>query len=178
LSGYVDLPIDKIRFLDFEASGLHHGSFPVEVGWSDCDLQTTGFLIRPAPTWTIDDWSMQAERIHGISRHEAELHGVPVEEATTRLNAALADKMVFSDNPEFDKRWLMKLCRAARAEPAFQLHDWNRICQIEAARQWLSQEQVSAIEQVAREEFGRPHRAPADARYCAAVYRAMRGANV
>ena len=172
---YVDLPLEKIRFLDFEASGLHHGSYPIEVGWSDCSLATDGFLIRPHETWLIDDWSAVAERIHGISRAQTEAEGIPVDEAAARLNAALTDKMVFSDNCEFDTRWLMRLFRAANAAPAFQLHDWAWQCKLEAARQWLNQAQVTAIEQIAREELGRPHRAQPDARYCAAVYRALRG---
>lgn len=175
LSGYVDIPLDRVRFLDFEASGLHHNSYPVEVGWSDCDLRTEGFLVRPTPTWSIEDWSLQAEKIHGISREETELHGVPVEEIAVRLNEALDGMMVFSDNVEFDTRWLMRLFRAANAAPAFVLHDWVQQCRLEAARRWLSQKEVSEIERIAKEELGRPHRAQLDARYLASVYRALRG---
>ena len=55
-------------FLDVEASGLHAGSYPIEVGWCGLDLVATSFLIRPHASWTEDDWSVTSERVHGITR--------------------------------------------------------------------------------------------------------------
>ena len=42
-------------FLDFEASSLEKGGFPVEVGWVLEDGAEEAHLIRPAPDWTV--WS-------------------------------------------------------------------------------------------------------------------------
>jgi len=56
-----------IIFLDFEASSLWVGSYPVEVAWVSEDDTAAGYLIRPEPGWT--EWDPKAEDIHGIS-HE------------------------------------------------------------------------------------------------------------
>ena len=68
-------------FLDFEASSLEKGGFPVEVGWVLQDGAEEAHLIRPAPDWTV--WSEEAEAIHRLSRArlEAELAGANGREA-------------------------------------------------------------------------------------------------
>ena len=53
-------------FLDFEASSLEKGGFPVEVGWVLEDGTEEAHLIRPAPDWTV--WSAEAEAIHHLPR--------------------------------------------------------------------------------------------------------------
>ena len=44
-----------IHFLDFEASSLMKGSFPIEVAWVDQDAQAESYLIKPAPFCILDE---------------------------------------------------------------------------------------------------------------------------
>jgi hypothetical protein len=173
-----DLDPSLLRFLDIEASGLHVGSFPIEVGWADTSLATDGFLVKPDPAWSMNEWSGVAQTIHGISREETIADGIDVVQAANRLNAALGGMIVVSDNPFHDTKWTIRLFRAARVVPAFDLKDWTKLCQLEAARQWLDQAAVSALEAEVRAAFPRPHRAQPDALSNAALYVALRGGMV
>jgi hypothetical protein len=96
-----------IVFLDLEASGLHHDSFPIEVGWCDADGQGESHLIRPEPSW--DDWSLEAERLHGLSLRQLRQDGEPAEVVARRVIAVLENSDFFSDAPAFDGAWLNKL---------------------------------------------------------------------
>ncbi len=103
----------KIFFLDFEASSLAEGSFPIEVAWVDQSGQGERYLIRPASDWT--DWSGEAEMLHGIGRQELIRHGTPCVQVARRVVKVLAadGALVFSDSPQFDGRWLHRLLAAA-----------------------------------------------------------------
>lgn len=109
-----------IYFLDFEASSLMPGSFPIEIAWVDQNGQGEGTLIRPAPAWLTPDagvpeWSAASERIHGISLSTLADQGAPVERVAARAVQVLApvNAMVFSDSPAFDGHWLERLLEAA-----------------------------------------------------------------
>ena len=65
-----------IYFVDFEASSLRSGSFPIEVAWVNEDGQGESYLIRPAEGWN-PEWSPQSERTHGIALAALLEHGVP-----------------------------------------------------------------------------------------------------
>jgi hypothetical protein len=171
-----EIDISRIRFLDIEASGLQRGSYPIEFAWSDINLATQEFLVRPHLSWGLENWSVASERIHGISRQQLEADGIPVEDAAARLNAALAGMVVVSDHPGPDTHWLTTLFELVEIEPEFEIGDWHELCQIEAAQQWLTQEEVTAIEVATSSEFPRLHRARPDALYLAAVFRALRAA--
>ncbi|SHF66691.1 DNA polymerase III, epsilon subunit [Loktanella atrilutea] len=65
------LKSDYLVFIDFEASGLGPGTWPIEVGlaWiENGGVRTWSSLIRPEPTWDPDVWSPQAAQIHQIDR--------------------------------------------------------------------------------------------------------------
>ena len=160
----------RIIFLDVEASGLHRTSYPFEVGWAFLDLNVDGFLLRPAPEWTAWDWSFESEKIHGISRAECLRDGIDVRDAARRLNEALAGAALFCDSPGFDGDWLRKLFEASGVAPAFDLRLQDALTPIRAA---LAQrgEDLWAVEQRLQAVCPRPHRAAADARYLAALYR-------
>ena len=53
-------------FVDFEASSLHVGSFPIEAAWVREDGVGEAHLITPEDDW--HEWSYASESIHGISR--------------------------------------------------------------------------------------------------------------
>jgi hypothetical protein len=111
----------KMFFLDFEASSLAEGSFPIEVAWVDQVGQGERYLIRPAPDCT--DWSGEAEMLHGIGRQDLVRHGTPYEQVARRAVKVLAaeDVRVFSDSPPFDGRWLQHLLAAAGVTTPVQL---------------------------------------------------------
>jgi hypothetical protein len=98
-----------LHFFDIEASSLGEGSFPIEVGWArvagETDAISTGaMLIRPRPDWTA--WSVDAQRVHRISRDELLEHGRPLSEVAEALDAEFGGGQVLSDAPEWDGRWI------------------------------------------------------------------------
>ncbi|MGZ5986992.1 MAG: hypothetical protein ACXWK7_18860 [Caulobacteraceae bacterium] len=98
-------------FLDFEASSLSKGSYPIEVGWAGEDGSEEAHLIRPAPDWT--DWDASAEAIHTISRDRLLAEGEPHDEVAHRVLDALGAHEVYVTAPSWDGMWLSKLLRAA-----------------------------------------------------------------
>jgi hypothetical protein len=160
----------RIIFLDVEASGLHRTSYPIEVGWAFLDLSAEGFLLRPASEWTAWDWSYESEKIHGIRRAECLRNGIDVREAARRLNEALSGAHLYCDSPGFDGDWLRKLFAASGIEPAFDLQLRDALTPIRTA---LAQrgEDHRVVGQRLQAVCPRPHRAAADARYLAALYR-------
>ncbi|WP_426957241.1 transcriptional regulator [Muricoccus radiodurans] len=100
-----------IVFLDFEASSLGKRGFPVEVGWIFEDGRTENHLIRPAPEW--DEWSDEAEAIHGLSRERLAREGEPHDAVARRMVKVLADHDLYASAPSWDGQWLSRLLRAA-----------------------------------------------------------------
>ena len=110
-------------FLDFEATSLASGSTPIEVAWCSHDLRRGwSALIKPCLGWT--DWSVMAERLHGISQSRLDADGLMADDVMRRLNADLAAAppvKCVSDNPEFDRRWLARLADGAAVGVAFSI---------------------------------------------------------
>jgi DNA polymerase III epsilon subunit-like protein len=103
--------------IDIEASGFD--GFPIEIGWCDQDGKSESYLIRPAWNWT--DWDIRAERIHGISREDLADRGEPFDAVAILVANMLARSrkegtIVASDNPDFDRAWLVMLLRRANIE--------------------------------------------------------------
>lgn len=119
-----------IAVIDFEASSLEHGSYPIEVGVAICDqaggaMRCWSALIRPTGSWSMGGhWSKASQRIHGITREEL-ADGMAVREAMQQLNTLLSPVgAALYDGGEYDLYWLARLADAARIEPTFALHDW------------------------------------------------------
>lgn len=119
-----------IHFLDFEASSLMKGSFPIEVAWVNQDGQGESYLIRPAEEWlTLNDgrpeWSGDSERIHGIPLEKLLAEGVDAAWVARRAEAVLGrlDSMAFSDAPLWDGQWLHMLLRAGGVRRSLPLVD-------------------------------------------------------
>lgn len=107
-------------FLDVEASGFGDGSYAIEVAFSDEQGRVESHLIRPEPQWV--HWDDAAERdAHHISRRTLEAEGKPAAWVASRLNEALAGKTVHTDAPDFDRKWLEPVFRAASVEPTFRI---------------------------------------------------------
>jgi len=100
-------------FLDFEASSLARGGFPVEVAWvfDTAAGEHESHLIRPAPDWR--EWSAEAEAIHGLSREQLEREGAPHGAVARRMVEALSGHALFASAPSWDGQWLSLLLRTA-----------------------------------------------------------------
>ena len=65
---------EEITIIDFEASGLMKGGFPIEIAWQNSGEASamSSFLIKPTVDWLSNEylWSFESEKIHGISKIE------------------------------------------------------------------------------------------------------------
>lgn len=102
----------RIVLIDFEASSLEPGGFPIEVGWVSHSGEGECRLIRPSPDW--QEWSATSEAVHGISRGMLHEHGLPHALVAAELGRCLAPETatVFADSPAFDGEWLHMLLRS------------------------------------------------------------------
>lgn len=174
-------------FLDFEASSLEKGGFPVEVGWVLEDGTEEAHLIRPAPDWTV--WSAEAEAIHRLSRARLEAEGETPETVAARMMEVLSGQEILASAPSWDGQWLSRLLRAGGLpRHALRLGDTDAAEMAEADRILREAgldaekraEQVRRIVGEARradEALGPPeHRALADARRAHRLFGAVRQA--
>jgi hypothetical protein len=112
--------IQRVAFVDLEASGLGSIGFPTEVGWAfiraDGAIESGSVLIRPPVKWTMyrNAWSAASERLTGITREMLDRDGLPPSEALKGFIDAVGDRDVLSDEPDFDAHWLGMLADAAR----------------------------------------------------------------
>lgn len=174
-------------FLDFEASSLEKGGFPVKVGWVLEDGTEEAHLIRPAPDWTV--WSAEAEAIHRLSRARLEAEGETPETVAARMMEVLSGQEILASAPSWDGQWLSRLLRAGGLpRHALRLGDTDAAEAAEADRILREAgldaekraEQVRRIVGEARradEALGPPeHRALADARRARRLFGAVRQA--
>jgi len=109
----------RIAFIDFEASSLSTNSWPIEAGWALIDhnqqIHSDSVLIRPDPSWPLEDWAAESAAIHQIDITELHKNGVTPLEAHYRLLGALSSRLIYSDAPRHDRQWLARLTEAAGA---------------------------------------------------------------
>jgi hypothetical protein len=163
-------------FVDFEASGLHLGSFPVEVGWASSDGISEVHLIRPTAAWLHTPWDPQAERIHGINLDRLLIVGEPVQTVATRLRDAAVGHRLYSNDVGHDERWLRSLLREAGNENPDALKLW---CANILFRDLASDRGVdlAAVRRLASQRVPVTHRADDDARHLAEAYRLLSDGN-
>lgn len=116
-------------FIDFEASSLAPKSWPIEVGiaWVDNgQVAADAKLIRPDPSWSVDDWHPESEAVHGIPR-KALNAAEPADSVAMWLRDKLDGKLVVSDAPEFDQRWLDRLMKTACEQHEIRIDDFDRV---------------------------------------------------
>lgn len=95
-------------FIDFEASGLGPGSWPIEIGFAwiaDGQVHSGSCLIRPDPGWSPDAWSPASAAVHGIPRSALD-DAEPALAVARWAVATIADRVPVSDAPELDQHWL------------------------------------------------------------------------
>lgn len=162
-------PPQRLAFIDFEASGLGPDSWPIEVGWAFDDGLTDSLLIAPAPSWSMDAWDAKAERLHGITPRMLADSGVDASEACDRLEAALRGRTIYSDAPDWDGFWMMRLFKAAARRNDFRLDDFARAMPV------LPTVEKARLLQQADRMTPRRHRAAEDALHLRTIYCLARG---
>lgn len=109
-------PLTHYAFIDFEASGLGRGSWPIEIGVSRISgsgkVETWASLIMRHATWLPENWSPAAEDVHGILLCELE-QAPPAERVIREFKKQVGNRLIVADAPEFDRGWLEKLLAAA-----------------------------------------------------------------
>ena len=96
-------------FLDFEASSLLPGNFPIEVAWVDEHGIGEGHLIRPALGWLSPSkwqWDSVSATVHGITIGMLEKDGEDASMVARRLAEAVGSGPAYSDAPSYDGHWL------------------------------------------------------------------------
>lgn len=155
----------KIAFIDLEASGLGSKSWPVEVAWAFRDGPPRAFLIRPHAAWSDDAWEEEAQALHGISREALARDGDDVADVCRALNAALAGVEVYSDAPDWDSFWLIRLFAASGMRQEFSVLDYSRLIGP------LTSEACEELLARASRLAPRRHRAAADVTHLQTLYR-------
>ena len=108
-----------IHFLDFEASSLMKGSFPIEIAWVDQDGRGESHLIRPTDEWmTLNDgqpeWSAESERVHGIPLATLIAEGVDAAWVARRAEEVLGR---LRRKPDYDRGQLVVTVPASQPRP-------------------------------------------------------------
>ena len=108
--------LPEIVFLDLEASSLAADSWPIEIGvtWIDetGELVTWSSLIRPHETWPATAGSHESEAVHGIPRAGL-AHAPAAEDVALEVQFVIDGRLMISDAPAFDTRWLDGLLATA-----------------------------------------------------------------
>ena len=139
-------------FLDFEATGLHKLSYPIQVAWGSTLDNVESWYIQPAKGWTF--WSRDAEAMHGISRELLAEVGRPVREVAERMNAVLAGKVVYADGLPWDNFWLDELFYAALIKREFDIRDaWELFRQHVPVRPTLTRMSSTVVSERSGENF-------------------------
>lgn len=158
-----------IAFIDFEASGLGARSWPIEVGWAFEDASGESMLISPSPDWSMHYWDPKAERLHGVTLKMLSDLGVSAAIACDRIDAALDRREVYSDAPDWDGFWMMRLYEAAGRKCDIRLRDFA------GAMPALSPQEKEALLQKADRLAPRRHRAAEDALHLQTTWRIAHG---
>ena len=162
--------MDKVAFIDLEASGLGAESWPIEVGWCFETGAPETHLIEPAPDWSREAWDKSAEALHGISMASLSKTGASASAVCTRLNRALKDSVVYSDAPDWDGFWLYRLFAAAGVKQEFSLSNFVDLFDS------LPGDELQALLARAAETTPHTHRAREDVMHMRKVYELAKGA--
>lgn len=157
-----------LAVLDFEASSLLDGGYPIEVGVAVAadergEVQTWSSLIKPSHEWLESGiWNESSAKIHGIDRAEL-AGGMSSVDVAGRLNEICGPIVnVWCDGGEHDAYWLKRLYEAAGLTHDFRLYDISQM--LGARTKQKNTYDVALAKTVA------PHRAAADAdRICRAI---------
>lgn len=162
--------VDKVAFIDLEASGLSPVSWPIEVGWCLEGGEPEAHLIQPALDWPREAWDAQAEALHGIALASLAETGRPAREVCERLNESLNGALVFSDAPDWDGFWLYRLFAAGGVRQRFKLAYFGDVFD------GMTADDVDALIATAAKTAPHRHRAREDVLHMRTVYELARAA--
>lgn len=121
-----------VRIIDFEASSLEEGSYPIEVGvavWprKEAPITVWSTLIRPTDDWrSFGHWSLASRRVHGIAMSELAA-GMAAQDVAALLNEELGSGLVWCDGGPYDAHWLRTLFGVSNLKPSFALGNWSAL---------------------------------------------------
>ena len=123
----IPVSLERLCCLDFEASALGEGSYPIEAAVVHCStLEGRSWLIRPSPRWLSEGrWSKEAADLHHISLRELLANGTPIAQVAAELAECCRGKNVLCDGGEHDQRWLTTLFAAAGKNVPFLMGDFD-----------------------------------------------------
>lgn len=116
---YASLLTKMHYFLDFEASGLHPDSYPIEVGvygGNGRNSPSYDSLIVPVSYW--EYWNFDSQDVHKIERPTLFEQGRIVAEVTADLNRLYEGQVLWADSA-YDAMWMGILYEASPHEPTF-----------------------------------------------------------
>jgi hypothetical protein len=126
-------------------------------------------LIKPSAEWRVDAWDRAAENLHGIPFAVLDERGVEPAAVCDVLSEALRSAHVYSDAPDWDAFWMMRLYEAAGRRADIEIRDLG------LALPRLSAAAQSAIADEAERIAPRTHRAGCDAQHLQALFRLAHG---
>lgn len=160
----------EFAMLDFEASGLDPQGWPIEIGLSWITdhgaVETWASLIRPDPGWSTAHWSEPSADVHGIPP-EALAEAPPAADVAREMLARSEGRVVLSDAPDFEQRWLDRLLGTIGRAGAITVRDYD----MATFRLFEGSLRLDSVyDHLARHPA--PHRAGPDSRRLAAAWRA------
>lgn len=118
---------------DFEASGLEHGTFPIEIGaarWEGpgTPIEMWSSLIKPTDEWlTSGKWMPESVKIHGIELAMLEDAPLPSQVMEDLNLICPIGTIAFCDGGGHDRRWMQRLADAAGTGPRLLIGSWGHI---------------------------------------------------
>ena len=119
--------------IDFEASSLEPGTYPIEVGVCRWQSRASGIegwstLIKPTPEWIAHrSWSPASAEVHGIRREDME-SGMTPTAAIIALNRILGTHAAYCDGGPHDLNWARMLARTSGVRATFKIGDFDILC--------------------------------------------------
>lgn len=158
-------------FIDFEASSLDPGSYPIEVAWTDEHGRIESYLINPYAIGGWLDWDPMSQAVHGLSRNYLSQNGKHPQEVAGIMNEKLSGKVLYCDGGEFDNDWCDALFTAVGLKPTFTLDEVQRLWYEQLPIEYMQADKAGKIhldylKEKARLDCGKPaHRAGNDVAY-------------
>jgi len=149
-----------VWIIDFEASGIHPDSYPIELGMMNYTTgETYEFLIRPKEVWTY--WDANAEMLHGISQERLMQEGLPIREVAQQVSLILNGAPAYSDASDYDGFWM---------ELLFDDELYLPVPEVISVFYLVPPDSAETLYRALR-NTSRPHRALADVKVIASVLR-------
>ncbi len=157
--------------IDFEASCLprHGRSFPIEVGVAGDGVERS-WIIAPHEDWADWDWTAEAQALHGLTREQIVVEGLPPAQVLDELIDTIGHRRVVADSL-IDQYWLDTLATAAGRPTPFTIDHASTLFDEQGA----DAPRISAAIAFADLHAAVRHRAVADARWLAMMLRHLAG---